>query len=143
MMKQSVRFYFSLLVIGMIAGFVGIVLTFLLHHIQYLAFDYGANGEEISFLEGVRKSALTQRVAVLTIAGFIVGIGWWMLQRYGKKLISIQQSLEKPQQGVPFLTTIAHVLLQIITVGLGSPLGREVAPREMSVAFASVWGGGR
>lgn len=34
---------------------------------------------------------------------------------------------------------MSHALLQIITVGLGSPLGREVAPREMSVAFASVW----
>lgn len=32
---------------------------------------------------------------------------------------------------MPAGTTIVHALLQIVTVALGSPLGREVAPREM------------
>lgn len=138
-MKTSLRFYFSLIGIGIIAGLVGVVLTFLLHHVQHFAFDYGANGVEVSFREGVQQSTPAQRMFALTLCGGVVGFGWWMLQRYGAKLVSIKKSLEQPQQGVPFFTTIAHVLLQIITVGLGSPLGREVAPREMSVAFASAW----
>ena len=58
---------------------------------------------------------------------------------YGKPLRSIKQGLDDPQQGLPFFKTISHALLQIITVGLGSPLGREVAPREISVAFGSAW----
>ena len=138
-MKQSLRFYFSLICIGAIAGLVGVLLTFLLHHIQHFAFGYGADGVEMSFREGVQQSSTTQRMTALAICGVLVGAGWYLLQRYGAKLISISKSLEKPQQGVPFFTTIAHALLQIITVGLGSPLGREVAPREMSVAFASAW----
>jgi H+/Cl- antiporter ClcA len=37
---------------------------------------------------------------------------------------------------MPFFSTIGHDLLQIITVGLGSPLGREVAPREVGAVLA-------
>ncbi|MEI6791197.1 MAG: chloride channel protein, partial [Myxococcaceae bacterium] len=36
-----------------------------------------------------------------------------------------------------FLTTLSHILLQIITVGMGSPLGREVAPRELAALVAA------
>jgi H+/Cl- antiporter ClcA len=38
---------------------------------------------------------------------------------------------------MPPKTTLAHALLQIITVALGSPLGREVAPREVGALVAS------
>jgi H+/Cl- antiporter ClcA len=37
---------------------------------------------------------------------------------------------------MPPLTTLVHILLQIITVAMGSPLGREVAPREAGALFA-------
>lgn len=46
--------------------------------------------------------------------------------------------VKNPLAGFPFFETVSHALLQIITVGLGSPLGREVAPREMTAASASV-----
>jgi H+/Cl- antiporter ClcA len=38
---------------------------------------------------------------------------------------------------MPLLPTMAHVLLQIVTVGLGAPLGRELAPREMAAVLAT------
>jgi H+/Cl- antiporter ClcA len=38
---------------------------------------------------------------------------------------------------MPFLTTVAHDLLQIVTAALGSPLGREVAPRELGAVLAT------
>lgn len=38
---------------------------------------------------------------------------------------------------MPFLATLTHVILQIVTVGLGSPLGREVVPRELGAALAT------
>lgn len=38
---------------------------------------------------------------------------------------------------MPFITTLLHATLQIITVGLGSPLGRESAPREAAAALAT------
>jgi H+/Cl- antiporter ClcA len=38
---------------------------------------------------------------------------------------------------MPFWSTLTHAILQIVTVGLGSPLGREVAPRELGAALAT------
>jgi H+/Cl- antiporter ClcA len=38
---------------------------------------------------------------------------------------------------MPPLATIVHAVLQIVTVGLGSPLGREVAPREFGAVSAA------
>lgn len=138
-MKTSFRFYLSLVYIGIVSGLIGVCLTFLLHAIQQWAFVYGANGEHLSFREGVQQSELSRRWLILTFCGVVGGIGWYLIHHFGSKLLSVKQGLDQPQQGMPFFKTVAHALLQIITVGLGSPLGREVAPREMSVAFASQW----
>ncbi|ABR73545.1 chloride channel protein [Actinobacillus succinogenes] len=139
MTKLNLRFYLSLVYIGIISGLIGTALTHILHGIQHIAFDYGLNGENMSFREGVLQSSAERRWLALTFCGIVVGIGWYSVHRYGKKLLSVKQGLDNPQQGVPFFKTVGHALLQIITVGLGSPLGREVAPREMSVAFGSAW----
>ena len=138
-MKLNHRFYLSLIYVGIIAGLVGTCLTYFLHYIQHVAFNYAINGEEMSFREGVAQSSPERRWFVLTLCGLVVGLGWQAIHRCGPKLRTVKQGLDDPQQGLPFFKTVSHALLQIITVGLGSPLGREVAPREISVAFGSVW----
>lgn len=75
---------------------------------------------------------------MLTCAGAIAGIGWWSLARFGNPLISIAKAVRENGPRMPPLTTIFHDLLQIVTVGLGSPLGREVAPRELGAVFATL-----
>lgn len=65
-MDTTFRFYFSLIYIGIIAGLIDVCLTFLLHTIHQLAFDYGANGEPPSFREGVQQSEPLRRWLVLT-----------------------------------------------------------------------------
>lgn len=134
------KLWFALAAAGVIGGLVGIVLTELMHFIQHTAYGYGADGAYISFREGVAQASGMRRVAMLTLCGAIAGGGWWLLKALGKPQIEIKAALKQPLQGLPFLTTVFHVLLQIITVGLGSPLGREVAPREMTAAFASAGG---
>lgn len=135
------KLWFALAAAGVIGGLVGIVLTELMHFIQHTAYGYDADGAYISFREGVAQASGMRRVAVLTLCGAIAGGGWWLLKHFGKPQIGIKAALKQPLRGLPFLTTVFHVLLQIITVGLGSPLGREVAPREMTAAFA--FAGGR
>lgn len=135
------KFWFALAAAGVIGGLVGIVLTELMHFIQHTAYGYGADGAYISFREGVTRASEGRRLGVLILCGMLAGGGWWLLKALGKPLIGIKAALKQPLQGLPFLTTVFHVLLQIITVGLGSPLGREVAPREMTAAFA--FAGGR
>ena len=135
------KLWFALAAAGVIGGLVGIVLTELMHFIQHTAYGYGADGAYISFREGVARASEGRRLGVLILCGMLAGGGWWLLKALGKPLIGIKAALKQPLQGLPFLTTVFHVLLQIITVGLGSPLGREVAPREMTAAFA--FAGGR
>jgi H+/Cl- antiporter ClcA len=126
------------LLVGIVSGVAGTLLALLLHFTQHIAYGYslGTMVSDESFLEGVRASSPERRVFILTLCGLIAGLGWWALYRYGKPLVSIAAAVRSDKPNMPMGTTIIHVLLQIITVGLGSPLGREVAPRELSAIFS-------
>jgi len=123
--------------VGIASGFFGMFLAMLLHAIQHIAYGYSLNQiiSDESFLEGVRASSAERRVTILMICGLIAGLGWWALYRYGKPLVSIAESL-KSGKPMPYLSTSIHALLQIVTIALGSPLGREVAPREIGAVSA-------
>lgn len=84
----------------------------------------------------VSDSTAPRRVTALLLCGFIAGFGWWAVFRYGRPLVSIANAIKSPRPYMPIKTTLAHVFLQIITVALGSPMGREVAPRELGATFA-------
>ena len=137
-MKETHKLWAALIITGIIGGMVGIVLTEIMHTIQHLAYGYGSDGLYVSFREGVSQASPERRMGVMAFCGVVVGLGWWLLKRYGRPQPSIKAVVKNPLAGFPFFETVSHALLQIITVGLGSPLGREVAPREMTAAFASV-----
>jgi len=124
---------------GIGAGLAGMVLALLLHAIQHLAYGYGQDAltRHESFLLGVSSASMQRRVMVMAICGLVAGLGWWAIYRWGRPLISIKQAVSDKAPLMPVKTTLAHALLQIITVALGSPLGREVAPREVGALVAS------
>jgi H+/Cl- antiporter ClcA len=129
--------FLATILVGVGSGFFGTLLAFLLHSIQHIAFGYSLDHiiSKESFLEGVRASSPQRRMIVLMVCGLIAGLGWWALYRFGKPLISIAEAL-KTKKMMPIGATIIHALLQIVTIALGSPLGREVAPREIGAVFA-------
>ncbi|MDB6143953.1 MAG: Chloride channel protein [Pseudomonas sp.] len=118
---------------GVGAGIGGMLLALLLHGIQHLAYGYSQDTllSHESFLLGVTAASGQRRVLVMALCGVVAGVGWWLLYRYGRPLISIKKAVSADAPLMPPGSTLAHALLQIITVGLGSPLGREVAPREI------------
>ncbi|WCM21262.1 chloride channel protein [Paraburkholderia bryophila] len=126
------------LLTGLGAGLGGMLLALLLHGIQHLAYGYSVthliSGE--SFLQGVSAAAPERRLLVLTLCGLVAGFGWWALYRVGRPLVSIRQAVKSDDPQMPLLSTTVHALLQIVTVALGSPLGREVAPREIGSMLA-------
>ena len=67
--------------------------------------------------------------------GLVGGVGWVLIHRYGDPLVDIKKAVQDSTKEMPPLTTFIHATLQIITVGMGSPLGREVAPREASAGI--------
>lgn len=124
--------------VGVAAGAGGMCLGLVLHFIQHWAYGYSMHkllGSQ-SFLEGVTASSPERRVIVLVICGGVAGLGWWALHRLAKPLVSVTQALKSDDPRTPILSTVMNALLQIITVGLGSPLGREGAPREVGATFA-------
>lgn len=125
---------------GLLAGLSGMVLALILHAIQHLAFGY-SRGQIVSaesFLQGVTDSSWPRRLSAIVAGGAIAGFGWWLLGRYGQKRVSIASAVANPAVPMPAGTTTIHALLQIVTVALGSPLGREVAPREMGALGAGM-----
>jgi H+/Cl- antiporter ClcA len=126
------------LLVGIGAGLGGMALALLLHFIQHLAFGYSPDAliSPESFLQGVNAAAPIRRISALLICGVIAGLGWWLVYRFCAPLVSIKKAVGANDPRMPVPATTAHALLQIITVALGSPLGREVAPREIGAMFA-------
>lgn len=125
--------------VGVASGLGGMGLGLLLRIVQHVAYSYGLHktvGGE-SFLQGVTAASDLHRFVVLCVCGAVAGVGWWLLYRFGKPLVSISRAVQDNGPRMPFIATLIHAVLQIVTVGLGSPLGREVAPRELGAAFAT------
>lgn len=132
------RYLAGVTLTGLAAGVSGLALSLILHLIQHLAYGYSPQAiiSEESFLEGVTAAAPLRRIAALLACGLVAGAGWWAVYRFGHKLVSVKKASEPDGPAMPIPTTAAHALLQIITVALGSPLGREVAPREFGAMLA-------
>jgi H+/Cl- antiporter ClcA len=136
--RSPIAYPLAILLTGIAGGLAGLSLALLLHAIQHLAYGYSLQaliGGE-SFLDGVTGAPPERRLAVLAGAGLVAGLGWWALFRFGRKLVPIRDAVADPAAGMPAGATVIHALLQIVTVALGSPLGREVAPRELGAVLA-------
>ena len=123
--------------VGFVAGLGGMGLGLLLRFVQHLAYGYSTDllVSRESFLQGVSGASALRRFLALCTCGAVAGIGWWALFRYGRELVSITKAVKGTR--MPFLSTLAHDFLQITTVALGSPLGRETAPRELGAVLAT------
>jgi chloride channel protein, CIC family len=124
--------------VGFASGLGGMGLGLLLHLVQHIAYGHGLHtiAGRVSFLQEVTAASDLRRFLALCSCGAVAGIGWWLLYRFGSPLVSIRQAVQKGGH-MPFWATLTHAILQIVTVGLGSPLGREVAPRELGAALAT------
>jgi len=82
--KETHKLWTALIITGIIGGMVGIVLTEIMHTIQHLAYGYGSDGLYVSFREGVSQASPERHIGVMTFCGAVVGLGGWLLKRYGR-----------------------------------------------------------
>src|SRR5258708_22883038 len=124
--------------IGVGSGLGAMALALLLRLVQPIGYGHGLHPivGRVSFLQEVPAASDLRRSLALCSCGAVAGIGWWLLYRFGTPLVSIRQAVRKGGR-MPFWATLTHAILQVVTVGLGSPLGREVAPRELGAALAT------
>jgi H+/Cl- antiporter ClcA len=123
---------------GVTSGIGGLLLVVLLRIVQHNAYGYSLRAIVTSetFLEGVTSAAPLRRFLVLAVCGIVAGVGWWALYRFARPLVSVTSAVKENGPAMPLASTVVHALLQIVTVALGSPLGREAAPRELGALFA-------
>ena len=122
--------------VGIGAGVGGGLVYLGLHAIQHLAFGYS----EGTFLEGLLDAPPANRVIALVLAGVLGGVGWYFLRRWGSRsprhaVVSVEAAVGGRR--MPGVVTLVNAALQVIIVGLGASIGREVAPREVAAWWAS------
>lgn len=129
---------FATILVGLCAGLIGTILILLMRLLEQFAYGHIPISSlmHANFLEAVLSASPVRRVSVLMVCGLIAGIGWWGIYRYGGKLINIETVVNSDKPKIPVFTTLADSFLQLITVSLGSPLGREVAHRKISLVFS-------
>ena len=119
----------AVLMTAITAGLVGAGCSHLLHLIEGLVFG-DASG---TLLHAISSVPWWHRVCALGEAGLIGGISWYLYARVGGKPVSLPKAVNG--QKMPILLTFWHSINQIIIVGMGASIGREVAPREISASL--------
>jgi H+/Cl- antiporter ClcA len=131
------RFWVVVLLTGVGAGLAGGALTLLLHLVQDLAFGY----TEETFLVGVEQAPWWRRLLVLSLAGLVAGLGWWLLRGPVSRRLGpssgVSETVWSPTGRMGLRRTALDGVLQIVVVGMGASLGREGAPREVAAAIGS------
>lgn len=128
--RWLVRLVFVTILVGVGAGLSGLVVSWLLHGLEHLTYGFGKG----DFLDDLASPSNTRRVLALFLAGVVGGFGWWALRRWGKKVVSVEAAVGGTR--MPVLSSLWNVALQIVIVGLGASIGREVAPRELAALVA-------
>lgn len=129
----KLRMVLAACLLGLVSGFAGIILHFLLELVEGLAF--GQSEHPSDFLtDGVPP----YRIGIsLLIVGLTSAIVWYFLQRKGK-LLSIKDQM-KEEDACPTLhiwKQLLHSSWQIVAVGAGAPIGKSGAPREIGALLA-------
>lgn len=108
----------------------------MLYSISFLAIACRTSSAKRAFYRASPPPPPLRRAGVLMFCGLVAGGGWWLLYRPARPLVSIARALASAKPEMPVVATLIHALLQITTVALGSPLGREVVPREVGAMSA-------
>ena len=119
----------AVLMTAITAGLVGAGCSHLLHLIEGLVFG-DASG---TLLHAISSVPWWHRICALGGAGLVGGISWYLYARAGGKPVSLPKAVNG--QKMPILLTFWHSINQIVIVGMGASIGREVAPREISASL--------
>ncbi len=117
----SARFWGLVVALGVITGIAGALLMTLLYAVQHLAWGYHSG----TFLAGVQAAPSWRHIVVLLAAALIVGAAALVLERFSVSGGGeISESLWLRGARLATIPSLARGVLSIVTVGMGSSLGR-------------------
>src|SRR5271163_868110 len=134
--RRNADFFCAVVIVGLLAGVAGLATTLLLRSIEHLPYHYTFG----SLLEGVAGSSPVRRALGPMVGGALAGLGWWVLR--SRADIPPLSDAIADRERIRLLPFSVDAALQVLVVGSGASLGREVAPRQFAVAlgdFATGW----
>ncbi len=129
--RAALRFGLLVVCVGVLTGLGAAGLTWVLHEVEFLVYGHGEEHGEV-LTDGV---AVWRGSVGVAAASLLLAVGWWAL-RGRATLVGVEAmaTLERPT----VLPTLGNAVMQMIGVGAGLPVGREVAPRELG-GLAGSW----
>ncbi|MCI1831454.1 MAG: chloride channel protein [Bifidobacterium sp.] len=124
----------AVVLLGSIIGVGAGLLTLLLYGVEHIALGF----VEIPSRPGPYSVAPFRRVLSVVGVAFAASVAWWLLRSRTAKVPSVAKAVSGER--MPLWQTIVHVSLQILIVGSGASIGREVAPRELGAMLAQRFG---
>lgn len=132
----ALRLVLAVLCTGAASGLGGAAMSWTLHEVQSLLFG----GEVPAYQDPYAGAAPGRRLLVLLGTGAVVTLLWWLLRRPAVPIQGVNAMVkgETPvQRRPPMLRGVLNAFVQILAVGGGAPIGREVAPREFGALAAA------
>ena len=129
------RLVLAVMLTGVAAGLGAAALSWLIHGVEHLAFGQTEAQARI-VTDGTTPE---RRMLALLAGGAVVTLCWMLLQLKGRPVVGVNGAVaaDTPaRRRPPFFENVVHAVLQIVAVGSGAPIGREVAPRELGALFA-------
>lgn len=120
----------AVIVLGLLIGIAAGGLSLLLLGIERVAMGFIEN----SSIPGPFHVSASRRVISVVVGAAIAALIWWVLRTRTTRVPSVGRAVAGDE--MPWWQTTVHVLLQIVIVGSGSSIGREVAPREFAAMLA-------
>ena len=132
MRSRNADFACAVIACGLLAGVAGLATTSLLRLVEHLTYHYSFG----SLLEGVTASSPIRQAVGPMVGGALAGLGWWIL-RPRAEVAPLAAAVAHPER-IRLLPFTFDAALQVLVVGSGASLGREVAPRQFAVALADL-----
>lgn len=125
---------------GVAAGLFGVVLMWVLFHIEHLAFGATFGG---SYLAAVERASAARRVISLAAAGVFGAVAWYTIRRvWRQEKTAVDDAIWGGIHLGPH-RSFATSLISMVVIGAGASLGREAAPKLMggvAGTFFADWG---
>lgn len=125
------RLTLAVVIVGITSGLAALILVFVVHTIERLVWGE-ATGPFLDHLAYPSNRWLP--LLTLGVAGVGGALAWYALRRWGPPLTAIRDAVKKGTK-MPILATVGDAVIQVTGVALGSPIGKEVAPRQVAAAF--------
>lgn len=130
--RENISLMIATVILGVIVGFSAICLSLLLEFVEKIFLNYLETAQS-----PVPTAGPLHRLLSVTVGGLLVAIVWYFLRNKTQPTVGIKKALDG--QKMPVLQTIVHVCTQIVYVGTGGSIGRELAPREAGAMLAQTW----